>query len=166
MELLPQTRYIGEVGLDDRNSSSFSVQKKVFEKIINACSEAGNKILTIHSRRADKEIVDIVGSQFPGKVVLHWFSGSMQVLERAVDAGYYFSVNHVMATSASGQRLIQQIPVNRLLTESDGPFVEYQGKPCSPLNIPTVIRLIAKLKPELVDESMVANAVYSTSSNY
>lgn len=159
--LLTTTRYVGEIGLDDRNSRDFVIQRKVFEKVVSACADAGNKILTIHSRRADKEVIDIVGKQFPGQVILHWFSGSLSVLECALDAGHYFSVNHAMVGSSAGKKLIQAIPMDRLLTESDGPFVEKAGAPCSPLDMPSIIRGLVNTRPDLIDELTAKNLIYS-----
>ena len=80
------TRYIGEVGLDfsPRNLSSKNKQIKIFEQIIKICADAGDKILTIHSRRAEKEVINIIGDNFSGKVILHWYSGSIKNLEKAL----------------------------------------------------------------------------------
>lgn len=161
VNLLSTTRYVGEIGLDDRNSSDFRIQRKVFEAVVSACADAGNKILTIHSRRADKEVVDILGEQFPGKVILHWFSGSLSVLERAVNAGHYFSVNQAMVNSSTGKKLVQAIPTHRLLTESDGPFVEVSGRPCSPLTISLIMEGLVSIKPELEYEAATADVIFS-----
>ena len=82
-QLLDETRYIGEVGLDNQRKTTedFSMQKQIFERIIFACAEKENKILTIHSRKAEKEVISIIGDNFPGKVILHWYSGSLRELE-------------------------------------------------------------------------------------
>ena len=95
IKLCEQTRYIGEVGLDNYNKSpsDYATQKNVFEKIIRNCSDLGKKILTVHSRRAEKDVVSIVGSNFSGKIILHWYSGSIKEIERALDYNFYFSVN-------------------------------------------------------------------------
>jgi TatD DNase family protein len=160
-DLLLTTRYVGEIGLDNRSSSDFTIQRKVFETVISACADAGNKILTIHSRRADSEVIDIIGKQFPGQVILHWFSGSLSVLERAVDAGFYFSINHAMVGSSAGKKLIQAIPMDKLLTESDGPFVEEAGVPCNPLSMPSIVRSLVFTRPDLIDELTARNLIFS-----
>lgn len=93
LELLKQTRYVGEVGLDNlrKDKEDFLEQKKVFEKIISACNDNGNKILTVHSRRAEKEVISIVNEGFSGKVILHWYSGGLKEIDRALQNGFYFS---------------------------------------------------------------------------
>jgi TatD DNase family protein len=160
-ELLSTTRYIGEIGLDDRSSSDFGIQKKVFKAIVNSCADAGDKILTVHSRRADKEVIDIIGQKFPGKVILHWFSGSTSVLTQAIEAGCYFSINYAMVNSASGKKLIQSIPMDRLLTESDGPFIEASGKPCNPLCISLIVKTLASVRRDLGGEENTIKLIFS-----
>ena len=79
------------------------------------------KILSVHSRRAEKECIEIMGD-FPGKVILHWYSGSMYILKNAVERGYYFSINHQMILTNNGRKIINQIPMSQILIESDAPF--------------------------------------------
>jgi len=137
MDLISLTRYIGEIGLDfsSRNVSSKIDQIRIFEKIIDRCAIEGRKIITIHSRRAEKEVIEIIGNKFPGKVILHWYSGSIKALETAIDYGFYFSINYQMINSKNGQDIIRKIPNNKLLTESDGPFIEVDKDRSSPKNI-------------------------------
>ena len=59
---------------------------------------------------------------FPGKVILHWYSGSMYILKNAVERGYYFSINHQMILTNNGRKIINQIPMSQILIESDAPF--------------------------------------------
>jgi len=148
--VLPETRYVGEVGLDFRRAtaSSRDVQRRVFARVLHACASAGGKILTIHSRGAEKEVIDLVSGSSPGVAILHWFSGSTTNLERGVAAGAYFSVNHAMCDSASGRRIIEKIPRDRLLTESDGPFVSVGQNSVRPGDIGILVRRIAELRGE------------------
>lgn len=121
-ELINETRFIGEIGLDYTKKSKEDVmcQTEVFEKIIEWCS-GRNKILSIHSRSASKKVVDMLAG-FDGIVILHWYSGSINDLKRAIEQGCYFSINHQMLKSISGRNTIKNIPVDRLLLESDAPF--------------------------------------------
>jgi len=61
----------------------------------------------------------------------------------ALDAGAYFSFNPAMATSPRGRRLLQEMPRERVLTESDGPFVRYEDTIASPASVRFVCRQIA-----------------------
>src|SRR5262249_21388202 len=67
--------------------------------------------------------LDILDEEGRSPVVLHWFSGSTAVLKRAVASGHFFSVNPAMVGSPNGRRVIGGLPPERVLTETDGPFV-------------------------------------------
>ena len=120
--LLPETRYVGEVGLDagPRFYKSFEAQERVFERVLRACAEHGDKILTVHSVRAVTKVLQQLDKNLPqgrGRVVMHWFTGSALEARRAVDMGCYFSINAEMLTSSKHRLLVEQLPVERLLTE-------------------------------------------------
>lgn len=134
---ISQTRYIGEVGLDGSQEflHTMEVQQRVFRKILELCRQSGDKILTVHSRRATSGVLNLiqeVGFSNKGKVVLHWFTGSQSEAKTALDLGMYFSINYRMINSVSGKKLIKFLPVDRILTESDGPFINYRNSPTTP----------------------------------
>ncbi|MPT31363.1 MAG: TatD family deoxyribonuclease [Chryseobacterium sp.] len=147
-ELLDETRYIGEIGIDNlrKTAEDFNSQKLIFEKIIGACADKRDKILTIHSRRAEKEVISIIGNRFPGKVILHWYSGSISDLEKAVSFGFYFSINYAMTQSKNGINIINNIPADRLLLESDSPFIGVDRHSVIPLNMQPTISEISTIK--------------------
>lgn len=146
--LFDKTRYIGEVGLDYSNNDvdNHKLQRKIFSKIVELCRLNKGKILTVHSRRAEKDVIEIIGSDFPGRVILHWYSGSLRELNQAVKSGFFFSVNSAMCKSNAGRKIIENIPLDRLLTESDGPFVKDQLIPCSPMSISQIVDALSELK--------------------
>jgi TatD DNase family protein len=147
LRLMEQTRYIGEVGLDYVTSDTAirRKQREVFDAILQRAGEFGDRILTVHSRRAAKDVIDCVGNSFPGTVILHWFSGSRRELHAALEANCYFSVNSAMIRSEKGKALIREIPRNRLLTETDGPFIEVDGRHALPTDVRNTINSIASL---------------------
>lgn len=141
------TRYIGEVGLDNYNKSQadYLDQKKIFEEVVEASHKAGNKILTVHSRRSEKDVISIIGDKFSGKVILHWYSGGLKELERAISFGFYFSINFAMCQSENGKKIIESIPLNRLLIETDGPFVKTNNQQSIPSHAALIVeKLIAQ----------------------
>ncbi len=144
---MEETKYIGEIGLDFsiRNIASKELQLKVFKTIIERCAEYKNKIITIHSRRAEKETIEIIGKNFPGKIILHWYSGSKREQEKAIENGYYFSINEAMLNSKKGHEIIKMIPEDKILTESDGPFINNRFVPSSPLSMCKLIRKLETL---------------------
>ncbi len=146
-EFLSETRYIGEVGLDyvTQDASERAAQQRVFGAILERCASSGDKVLSVHSRRAAADVVEMIGPGYPGTVILHWFSGSASVLDRAVGHGCFFSVNSAMLASASGRRMVSALPPARVLTETDGPFVMVHGRPARPPDIADVIAGLAQL---------------------
>ncbi len=153
-QLLPSTRFVGEIGLDyvTKDETNRAEQRRIFASIVEACANVGNKVLTIHTRRSAPDVLDILGERFPGTVILHWYSGALRDLRRAIDAGFYFSVNTAMVRSEQGQRIIREIPLDRLLTETDGPFAKHEGEPATPAAIPCVLDGLATLWDRTADE--------------
>jgi TatD DNase family protein len=126
--LIVSTRYVGEIGLDFSRSyfPSKEAQIDVFTQIIKWCQRDGNKVLSIHSVRSDKYVIDILKDNACTRnnlCILHWFSGAIKELERAIEIGCYFSINDYMLKSTNGRKIIQIIPAERLLLESDAPFI-------------------------------------------
>ncbi len=145
-KLLPGAKYIGEVGLDYKTSTnSKAIQINFFETLIEKCHELGNKILTVHSRNSSEDIISIIGNNFDSKVILHWYSGNIRTLRRAVENGAYFSINYSMTNSVNGKKIISEIPKNRLLIESDGPFVKINKSLSTPLNSEYIIKNLSTI---------------------
>lgn len=144
-EGLARTRYVGEVGLDYARvtEQERTKQRSAFGTILGWCDEAGDKVLTVHSRRAERDVLDAIGTGFRGTVILHWYSGPLALMERAVEIGCYFSVNSAMVRSNRFSALLSRIPDARLLLESDGPFVSHTGRPARPEDTITVAGAIA-----------------------
>lgn len=159
--LLPETRYVGEVGLDagPRFYRSLELQTTVFRRVLKSCAEAGEKILTLHSVRAAKRVLDLVERELPpgrGTVVLHWFTGTASEARRGVELGCYFSVNDRMLASPAGRRIAAAVPSDRLVTETDGPFVERDGQPVEPADVEPAIASLAKIRDVPPDAMKVA----------
>lgn len=142
---LGRTNYIGEVGLDyvTHDESNRVAQRRVFERILDLCNRAGNKVLTIHSRRAVHDVVAALPHNFNGKLILHWYSGPLKMTKQVIDKGCYFSVNLAMIRADKAKKLLHEIPLDRLLTESDGPFVQFNRTALRPVHMDVVIKEIA-----------------------
>jgi len=145
---LENCRYIGEIGLDFSKTTSRSklLQTDTFEKIIRACNKYGNKILSIHSRKAEKEVIDIIGAEFNGKIILHWYSGNMSELNRAIKNNYYFSINGDMLTTKKGRDIVNKFPLDRILIESDAPFTKDTRNTYSIMYIENIVSELSYIK--------------------
>ncbi|RRH91092.1 TatD family deoxyribonuclease [Mesorhizobium tamadayense] len=81
-----------------------------------------------------------------GTVVLHWFTGSKSEARRAATLGCYFSVNAEMTRSDRGRSLVSDLPIDRILTETDGPFTQVDGRPSEPADVETTVAAIADVR--------------------
>ncbi len=144
--LMPRTRYIGEVGLDYQTSVEAErlMQRRVLAKIIEHCDAAGGKVVTVHSRRAVDDVVDAFGERFHGTYILHWYSGGVRSLRRAVAQGAFISVNPAMVQSERGRALIAEVPRERVVTETDGPFVSVASAAGKVVATPGDVRSVVK----------------------
>ena len=147
-ELLPQARYVGEIGLD--GAPEFRPhgrdQLAVFNHILRACAQAGGRIMSIHSRRSANAVLDGLESHpDAGIPVLHWFSGSAHDLDRAITLGCWFSVGPAMLNGGRGKRLAARMPRERVLTESDGPFAQIDGRAVLPWEVDRAVTALADL---------------------
>jgi TatD DNase family protein len=164
-EYLPQARYIGEVGLDagPRYYGSLDLQREVFTRVLQGCANQGGKVLTVHSVRSAKMVLDLIESHLPrerGQVVLHWFTGSKSEARRAADLGCYFSINAAMLRKDKSRDLVSALPADRLLTETDAPFTEVDDQPATPSDVKGTVETLAMLRhsaPEKMAQSIHRN---------
>ena len=121
--LLDQTSYIGEIGLDfskeglPTKDDQVSILRKILEKLENK-----KKIISVHSRKAEKELFDLLCEYNINNVIFHWYSGPIDLIPSIISKGYYFSINEAMTISNNGSAIIKVIPRSRILTESDAPY--------------------------------------------
>ena len=147
-DLIGDTKYIGEVGLDLKKKTKKDCQKQIefFEKLIALCHTLGDKIISVHTRGSEKEVFSIIGNKFNGRVILHWYSGSLQLLEKAINNGFYFSINISMLKSSKGKNIISRIPNDKILLESDAPFIKIDKKTYQPSDLEKIIAELAIVK--------------------
>ena len=116
--------------------------------MLSLCAAAGNKIVTTHSVRAAKAVLDMIEQHMPprrGRVVLHWFTGTAAEAKRAVDLGCYFSVNAEMLANEKRAAITKALPLDRVLTETDGPFTQIDGRPSAPSDVWVAVQGLARL---------------------
>ena len=122
-ELIDKTSYIGEIGLDFSVdfSDSREIQLSVFRHILHSLQNK-KKIISVHSRKAEKELLDLLIEYKISNVIFHWYSGPLNLIPQIIERGYYFSINEAMTLSVNGRKIISAIPRDRILTESDTPY--------------------------------------------
>lgn len=162
-ELLTRTPFVGEIGLDGAPEfrQHWRDQLLVFDRVLTACRLAGGRILSIHSRRATSEVLDhIERASGAGTPVMHWFSGTEDELSRAIALDCWFSVGPTMLSSGKGRALVAEMPRDRLLTESDGPFAKIDGRAALPWEVALAEQQLCSLwmeTREQVEQRLEAN---------
>ena len=151
-ELLSDARYIGEVGLDFVDVTHKNEQLAFFSELIERCRYDKHKIISIHSRKAVRHVIDIIGDNFRFKPILHWFTGSENELSNAIEKGFYFSVNKSMLNSKKFQSMLALIPKERLLFETDSPFISFSYS-----HYETLTKINQFIKGKKVDVNMWNN---------
>lgn len=155
-DLVPLTRYVGEIGLD--GGSEFKAHREdqdaVFKHVLDACSRSGGRIMSIHSRHAASAVLDSLEAHpGAGTAVLHWFSGSLGALTRAIDLGCWFSVGPAMLRGEKGRRLASRMPRDCILTESDGPFAQIGRRAVLPWEVARAVEALSHLWGSSAEET-------------
>jgi TatD DNase family protein len=151
----------GEMGLDYfYDYSPREIQKEVFARQLKCALELG-KACVIHTRQADEDTIEVlkecVNSQ--SKIHIHCFTGSVDFARQLLNlpGQIYFGFTGVI-TFKSAESICESlavIPMNRLLLETDSPFMAptpFRGKICHPGHIPFIAQKMADVKNCLIKE--------------
>ena len=121
--LVDQTSYIGEIGLDFSREgiATKNEQISVLREVL-ATIKGKKKIVSVHSRNAEIELLDMLCEFDIQNVIFHWYSGPVDLIPSIIERGFYFSINESMCRSKNGQSIIGKIPRDKILTETDAPY--------------------------------------------
>ena len=145
---------IGESGLDFYyNHSEKNDQINCFEEHITAAQELQIPII-VHTRSAEKETLEIIKkkkTEKDFKVLIHCFTGSKDFAFKLLDLGAYISASGVVTFKKSQElaNTFKEIPVDRMLVETDAPYlapVPLRGKPNEPSYIIHTVKFLSKIK--------------------
>lgn len=145
---IERVKFVGEIGLDGsvQHRHSLELQERVFKAALSECRRQGGRIISIHSRGAEKRVIELLAlTSNVGTPVLHWFSGGITALEDACRVGCWFSIGPAMLAGDKGRRLAVRIPRNRVLPETDGPFAKVHGQPLMPWDAIEVCGTLSEL---------------------
>lgn len=121
--LISQTSYVGEIGLDfSREGIVTKCEQVSCLRYILERLQGKKKIISVHSRCSEKELLELLTEYNIENVIFHWYSGDIRLIPRICDKGYYFSINQAMTMSNNGREILKRIPIGALLTESDAPY--------------------------------------------
>jgi len=155
---------VGETGLDFyRDYAPRDRQRELFRRQLELAAELG-KTVVVHTREADEETAAFLEG-FDGTVVLHCFS-SPELLPVALERGYYvsFAGNVTYPKAEELREAARQVSVDRLLAETDSPYLSPQprrGRPNEPANVVYTVAALAEARgedPEELEARLDANA--------
>ena len=166
---------IGEIGLDyfaeksasrsdasvkncvrDKNYSKAENQKQLFISLLKLAKDFG-KPLVIHSRQAELDTLRILKEVTPQKAVVHCFSGDENFLRECLDLGFFisFTCNITYRKADNLRKLVKVMPLERLLLETDAPFLPpegFRGRRNEPMYVKFLAEEIARVKEISVEE--------------
>lgn len=159
----PQVKFVGEIGLDYYWDTSFNdLQKEMFITQIKIANEY-NLPITIHIREASDDVYEILKKHpVNRKGIVHCFTEDVESAKRFIDLGFYVGIAGIV-TFRNGeniQALVKELPFDRLLTETDSPYlapIPNRGKRNESSNVMYVGEAVAKLKN--VDKDTVQKQV-------
>ena len=165
----PRVVGIGESGLDFYyDKSDRDRQRASFRSHIAAARETGLPII-VHTRDAEEDTHKILADEM-GKGaytgVIHCFTASAEFGRKALDLGLYISISGIVTfkNAKDLQAAARTVPLDRLLIETDSPFlapVPHRGRPCEPAYVADTARFLAELRGETLEQLSSA-----TSANF
>ena len=121
--LIDESPAIGEIGLDFhwvKDSAEYPAQVKVLEYFLAAAREQ-KKMVNLHTKGAEKKILDLLERYDIKSAIVHWYSGPLDILRALIQFGAYFTVGVEVSYSETIQAIAREIPNHLLLTETDNP---------------------------------------------
>lgn len=161
---------IGEIGLDYfRDAAPSAVQRRAFRQQLELAAQVNLPVI-VHNRQADADVLrllahsSLANKERPG--VLHSFSSSQRIAERALEMGYYLGFTGPVTYKKSDElrAIVKSVPGDRMLVETDAPFLapqKHRGKRNEPAHVRLVAEQIAETRE--LDFGEVAEATRSNS---
>jgi len=148
----PSARAVGEVGLDYHyDFSPRDVQHVVFRGQVRLARELQIPVI-VHTREADEDTIAILREEGGGQVrgVLHCFTGNAALADAGLALGFYISLAGIITfpRAAELRETVRRVPLERLLVETDSPFlapVPYRGKRNEPAYVARVVDRLAEM---------------------
>jgi TatD DNase family protein len=155
---------VGECGLDYfYEHSPRDEQRAAFAAQI-ALAHARELALIIHARDAWDDLFDVLTAEgVPDRTILHCFTGGPDELDRCLRAGMFVSFSGIVTfkSAANIREAVAQCPLDRLLIETDSPFltpVPHRGRPNEPALLPLVGATVAEVKGCAIEEVAASTA--------
>lgn len=149
-QLIDRTPLVSEIGLDGKSRVTMDRQQATLRRVLDVLARTPHpaprtpRNASIHSYAACEQVLDeLERAPAPG-MVLHWWLGDLALTTRAVSLGCYFSLN---ASAVRKTALLEAIPLDRVLTETDHPFGDHSSGRPLPGNVAPVEQALARHHP-------------------
>ena len=144
---------IGEIGLDQHwVKNQQARQEEVFRALIRV-AQKHDKPIIIHTRKAEARAFEILQEMNVERADFHCYGGKLKLAKRIAEAGYYLSIPPVVVKAESFQRIVAELPIEQLLTETDCPYMGPDtGELNEPKNVPRGVAAMAKVRGLPADE--------------
>lgn len=158
---IDETPIIGEIGLDFHwvlEKERYAHQLKVLEYFFTKAKKY-NKITNLHTKGAEYEVLELIKKYKLRTPIIHWYSGTFDILKELLDYGCYFTIGVDIGYSKITGEIVKYLPLERILTETDGPtaleWVNGQyGNPDYVINVINEIALLKNLTKEEVTKEI------------
>ncbi len=151
---------LAEIGLDlhepfSNTPENFELQKKRFISQVKLAKKLDKPII-VHSRKAEKETIEILKELKAKKVIMHCFSGNFKLVDEIIKEGWFFSIPANVKFSEHFQKIVEKSPIEQLFCETDSPFLHPYKKPGmvnSPENVIESYKKISEIKKMTLKET-------------
>ncbi len=139
---------IGEIGLDyyqGDDEKDLRIQRERFKEIL-LLAESLKKPVLVHTRKAEKDAYEIL-KEHNVRAIIHSYTGPQKLVKKYLELGFYFSIPGVVVRSPSFQSLVKKVPIERLLTETDAPYLPIvSGQRSEPKDVIKIVQKISEIK--------------------
>ncbi|MGZ7117648.1 MAG: TatD family hydrolase [Methanobacterium sp.] len=141
---------LGETGLDFHHIEDIDKrnrQLKVFRSFINLANEYEMPLI-IHARDAESKSFEMVKKYSKDiNVIFHCYGGDVETMNKIIDESYYISYSTVICYSDYHEGLVQETPLDRIITETDSPYLSpFKGQKNEPAFVEETVKKIAEIK--------------------
>lgn len=156
---------IGEIGLDfywikDKEKQKYEIF--IFKKFLSLAEKLKLPVI-VHSRNAERETIDILET-YKLIVILHSFFGDLELVKKAIENGFYFSIPAIIYKNKKFQKIVKEIPLDLILTETDSPFLDPIGfRNNNSWKVIYAIKKISEIKK--IEENMLKEKIYENFIN-
>ncbi len=154
-DAIEQSPMTGEIGLDYyfvKDATEYPEQRRVFEFFLAAAGEQG-KIVNLHTKGAEEAVLELLDRYDISRAIVHWYSGPLDIFRELAARGVYFTIGVEVLYSEHIQTIAREIPMGRLLTETDNPGGPkgFIGGPGTPILVREVVQGLAEVRGTSVE---------------